>query len=84
MDSKQFIEDFEEDTNAYNNNKPQPKKVVKTKTRTELRETEENEVGPSVRKIPKCFLNFLFSSFITLNSKSRRNLPRKSSCIKLL
>jgi len=67
MESKQFIDDFEADASVLSNN-TKTKKPVKTKTKTETKPTDENEVGPSVRKIPKC-LYPLFPFTIIFSSK---------------
>lgn len=49
---KQFINEFELDTKAY---ETAPKKnVIKRRPERKNDEEEENTVGPSVRKIPKC------------------------------
>jgi len=51
--NKQYIDDFFEDKPAVTNREP-VKKVQRTRPKAPEGQDEEEVVGPSIKKIPKC------------------------------
>jgi hypothetical protein len=58
---KEYLEDFELDPQVLKQQLPNKRKVIKKLL--EKKEENEDVVGPNLRKIPKCNLEFFLCSF---------------------